>query len=75
MMGSSRNQLEGARNPYSSVLRILLGNQRDGFSIRTVDWAQDYYYQQRTFVMLENHINIKQTNTMQLGSDLYYCTS
>ena len=22
-----------------------------------------------------SHINIKQTSTMQLGSDLYYCTS
>jgi len=50
MMGSSRSQLEGARNSYSSVLRILLGNQRDGFSIRTVVWTQDYYFQWRIFV-------------------------
>ena len=54
MMGSSRSQLEGARNSYSSVLRILLGNQRDGVSIRTVDWTLDYF-QWRIFVMSERH--------------------
>lgn len=54
MMGSSRSQLEGARNSYSSVLRILLGNQRDGFSIRTVDWILDYF-QWRIFIMSEHH--------------------
>jgi hypothetical protein len=37
MSGSSRRQVEGARNSYSSVLRMLLGHRRDGFSIRTVD--------------------------------------
>lgn len=55
MMGSSRRQVEGTTNSYISVLEILLGkrmlgHQRDGFSIRTVDWTKDCF-QWRILVM------------------------